>query len=562
MSHSQPYVAQNTLLDSASLSASGAAKKRLRLESAAVGVLALILFLTGGWHRDVIGFDSRFVVFAQEMLRHGVGFFPTTYGEPYADYSGFSTFLIYLFSRPLGQVTSLTAWLPTAIASAMTVTLMYRLLSPYSRLWAWMSSALLLLTNTFISETRAVSLDQMLATVTFAVFYLGYAADHFASSRRMGWVLALLVLGFAIRGPLGLVVPTGVLCSYYLVSGQWRRLMVFGASALMLLVVCIVTLLALARGSGGSGFAAEVVRMQFTSRMDGSEGSKDFFWYFTNSMSGFALAYPLAIVVLAGLLGTRVVAGRLPTTKPLELVYLCVAAALTVIVGLSIPQAKKARYLLPMLPMVAIISAYPFQVTGQRWASAVRILTLAVCAVFPALLMLTLLWARTRLPEQLGNIGPMLVLLGLLQMAALAGLLRKRLRAQGLALCAVVAVWSFYTGMVEPFERGQYDTRSFTLAAWNIMQQSPAPLVLHGMGKDAKAIKFIVNLDKDIYPQFTQTAQQLVGIRGPAYVVMSHRDYSALPDLLKAPMQVRYSGLFDKEDYVLVSLQGAMSAGY
>lgn len=546
----------------ASLSFSGLAKKRLRLESAAAGALALILFLAGGWHRDVIGFDSRFVIFAQEMLRHGIGFFPTTYGEPYADYSGFSTFLIYLFSLPFGQVTSLTAWLPTAIASAVTVALIYRLLSPYSRLWAWMSCALLLLTNTFISETRAVSLDQMLATVTFAVFYLGYAADHFASPRRLGWVLVLLVLGFAIRGPLGLVVPTGVLCSYYLVGRQWRRLLVFGVSSLVLLVVCILALLALAQSSGGNGFAAEVVRMQFTSRMDGSEGSKDLLWYFTSSMGSFALAYPLAIVVLAGLLSERVVAGRRPSSKPLELVYLCMAAALTVIVGLSIPQAKKARYLLPMLPMVAIISAYPFQVTGQRWASAVRVLILTLCAFFPALLMLTLLWVRPRFPELLSSIGPMLVFLGLLQMVSLALLLRPPLRVQGLALCAVIAVWSVYVGIVEPFERRLYDTRSFTLAAWTIMQESPAPLVLHGMGKDAKAIKFVVNIDKDIYPQFTQTPQQLAGIRGPAYVVMSNSDYLALPELLTAPMQVRYRGLFDKEDYVLVSLQAAVSAGH
>ena len=50
----------------------------------------------------------------------------------------------------------------------------------------------------------------------------------------------------------------------------------------------------------------------------------------------------------------------------LKLLRLCTAAGLIVMIGLSIPQAKKARYLLPMLPMAAIIAAYPFQAGRGR----------------------------------------------------------------------------------------------------------------------------------------------------------------------------------------------------
>ncbi|NWD91401.1 glycosyltransferase, partial [Pseudomonas sp. K5002] len=99
----------------------------IRRHSWILGLLALILFVAGNWNQAIIGFDSRFVLFAQEMLRHGPGFFPTTYGQPYADYLATSTLLTWLLSVPLGQVTSLTAWLPTAIASALIVVLLYRL---------------------------------------------------------------------------------------------------------------------------------------------------------------------------------------------------------------------------------------------------------------------------------------------------------------------------------------------------------------------------------------------------------------------------------------------------
>lgn len=131
----------------------------IRRQSWVIGLLALALFSAGVYQQAAIGFDSRFVLFAQEMLRHGPTVFPTTYGEPYADYSALSTLFIWLLSLPLGQVNSLSAWLASAIAGAVIVTLMYRLLAPYSPRWALISIALMLLTNTFVTETRAVSQD-------------------------------------------------------------------------------------------------------------------------------------------------------------------------------------------------------------------------------------------------------------------------------------------------------------------------------------------------------------------------------------------------------------------
>jgi hypothetical protein len=59
----------------------------IRRQSLIAGLLALLLFIAGVYGQAPIGFDSRFVLFAQEMLRHGPTVFPTTYGQPYADSS-------------------------------------------------------------------------------------------------------------------------------------------------------------------------------------------------------------------------------------------------------------------------------------------------------------------------------------------------------------------------------------------------------------------------------------------------------------------------------------------
>ena len=522
----------------------------VRRQSLLLGLLALLLFIAGNWHQAIIGFDSRFVVFAQEMLRHGPSFFPTTYGQPYADYLATSTLLTWLFSLPLGQVTSLTAWLPTAIASALIVILVYRLTAPYSPRWGLLSVAMLLLSSTFVSETRAVSLDQMLAAVTLAVFYLGYAHDHFGAGKRLHWVYLLLIAGFAIRGPIGLVIPTGVLCSYYLINRQWRQLFSFGLLALALLMACVGVLLLLAKLSGGEGFMQDVIRMQFLGRMDGSEGSSGVLYYFTSSMGNYALAYPMALLVLLAV----AIGGKRAPEPALQLVLYCAAAGLLVMLGLSIPQAKKARYVLPMLPMAAIIAAYPFQVSQGRVFAWLRGVLLGLWTLLPALLIIGLLVVRRRYAEQVGDLRLIFGVLGVLQVLAVLAWFKPRLRPAGPALAAVLALWATYIVVVEPLERRLYDTRTFSLAVKAQINQQPAPVVLHGLGKDAKAIKLMVNLECDRVPLFTQSTTDLAPLQAPAWLVMSQDDYAALKEPRLRALTPTLVGEFDKNPYVLLHL--------
>ena len=522
----------------------------VRRQSLLLGLLALLLFIAGNWHQAIIGFDSRFVLFAQEMLRHGPSFFPTTYGQPYADYLATSTLLTWLFSLPLGQVTSLTAWLPTAIASALIVILVYRLTAPYSPCWGLLSVAMLLLSSTFVSETRAVSLDQMLAAVTLAVFYLGYAHDHFGAGKRLHWVYLLLIAGFAIRGPIGLVIPTGVLCSYYLINRQWRQLFSVGLLALALLMACVGVLLLLAKLSGGEVFMQDVIRMQFLGRMDGSEGSSGVLYYFTSSMGNYALAYPMALLVLLAV----AFGGKRAPEPALQLVLYCAAAGLLVMLGLSIPQAKKARYVLPMLPMAAIIAAYPFQVTQGRLYAWLRGVLLGLWTLLPSLLIIGLLVARRRYAEQVGDLRLIFGMLGALQLLALLAWFKPRLRPAGPALAAVLALWTTYIVVVEPLARTLYDTRTFSLAVKAQINQQPAPVVLHGLGKDAKAIKLMVNLECDRVPLFTQSTTDLAPLQAPAWLVMSEDDYAGLKDPRLRALTPTLVGEFDKNPYVLLHL--------
>jgi hypothetical protein len=293
-----------------------------------------------------------------------------------------------------------------------------------------------------------------------------------------------------------------------------------------------------------------VVRMQFLGRMDGSEGVSGSLYYFTSSLGNYALAYPIALLALAAVWLTN----PRQAGPELRLLQYCTAAALIVIVGLSIPQAKKARYLLPMLPMAAIIAAYPFQVAQGRIFVWLRALIQAVWLLMPVLLGVLLLVAHRRFPEELASITGILIFLATLQAIAVATFFRPRWRAQVLALCAVLALWSVYIVVFEPVERRLYDTQSFSRATFALVQKDPAPLVMHAMGKDAKAIKFMVNIEQDLQPVFTESVQELESIQAPAWLMMDRLDYNALKGTPLGNLEPVLSGRFDKNDFVLLHL--------
>ena len=227
------------------------------------------------------------------------------------------------------------------------------------------------------------------------------------------------------------------------------------------------------------------------------------------------------------------------------------------LLGLSVPQAKKARYILPMLPMAAIIAAYPFAVTQGRQFAWLRALMLGIWTLLPTLLAIGLMVARRRYPEPLADLELIFVVLGTLQVLALLALLRSRLRTYGPALAAVLALWTTYIMVVEPLERQVYDTRTFSLAVKAHVQQQPAPLVLHALGKDAKAIKFMVNFDCDKVPLFTQLPAELKPVQAPAWLVMSQADFQALDDPRLRSITPTLTAAFDKNPYVLLHLAKA-----
>lgn len=212
-----------------------------RTQALLIFFLGLILFTVELGPQEIMGFESRFYLFALEVWRHGPDWFPTTYHRPYPDYPGTATFLIYAFSKLIGKLNRFTAVFPSAAASALTLAITYLIGALHSRRLGLSAVLMLLFTLTFAEEARSISLDQFVTAVTVLCFYLVYSAQELKKPYRVAWIFPLFVLGFAFRGPLGLVIPTGVVCLFYLTAKKYPRFFCRGCDCdgITYLVCCV-----------------------------------------------------------------------------------------------------------------------------------------------------------------------------------------------------------------------------------------------------------------------------------------------------------------------------------
>ncbi|MDR1995376.1 hypothetical protein [Azonexus sp.] len=520
----------------------------IRRESWLLGGIGLLLFMAGLWQQPFIGFESRFAVFAQEMLRHGPSWFPTTWGEPYPDYPVTGTLLIALGSLPFGAVTRFSAALPTALAAALNLVILYRLLAPHSKDWARLALCLQVMTVTFLAEARSISLDQMVATLTLLAFYLAYTADRTVQPQLRRWLPLVLILGFCVRGPLGIVIPASVVISYYALSSQWRTLLHFAIKAALLLALLWLALLALAYWQHGADFVREVVRMQVAGRLEAQDGSRPFY-YFTSSFGNYASSYPLAVLTLV-LLARPLL--RQPRSAALQLVLALAASALLILAGLSVPETKKARYILAATPALAALAAYPWADAGSRELRWLRAVLESLFAVLPLLLIAALVVIHRRGEYQdLSLIVPCAVLAAL-QIALLIARVKIEAPRRGAiyAGIAALALWSAAVLVVEPVTLRKQDSSHFVATVEAQRRMQPGTLALFGMTRDGTAIKYLVNADADLEPQFPRDADAIAALPRPAYVVIDASAAKALPEsALLAATRVA-SGQFNGDSFL------------
>ena len=197
--------------------------------SRAVLVLAAILFICNIWGYDLWAPDEPFFgEGAREMVVDGQWVVSHINGKVNTHKPPFFFWLIALLSLPFGKVTSLTARLPSALASLGTVAMTLRLgRRSSSERTAVLAVFILATSYLFWDKARSVQIDAVLCCliwVALSAFETWRAGN--LDGRRAGLIFwAAGALAVLAKGPVGLLLPLGIALATLAADreiGKWR----------------------------------------------------------------------------------------------------------------------------------------------------------------------------------------------------------------------------------------------------------------------------------------------------------------------------------------------------
>jgi 4-amino-4-deoxy-L-arabinose transferase-like glycosyltransferase len=297
--------------------------------------------------------EPRYAQIAREMLISNRWIVPVLNGQPYLDKPP----LFYWLIRTSFQVFGVHDWaarLIPALAGVLTVLLGYlwgrAVVNPTAAFWG---AVVLCLSARFSYLQRLVTFDSLLGLWITA----GLAAGHLAlagSRLRWGfWLLAGFALGFGLltKGPVALALVLPPLLIWQLLDRRCPRPTVAGWSALI--GVCVFV--------AAPWYAAVMVRepdfgayffwrhnvVRFLAPFDHAEP----FWFYWPGMLAGMLPWSL---LLPGLLLVWSKQTPPSTVQPPAAIGFWLLAALWIILFYSVAGCKRAVYILPALPPLAL----------------------------------------------------------------------------------------------------------------------------------------------------------------------------------------------------------------
>lgn len=493
-------------------------------------LFTLLLFTYGIASQEVIGFESRFYLFALEMWQSGFTWFPTTYQQPYADYPVSYTFLIYLAANMAGELNKFVAILPSAIAAALTVTLTYQIGKLHDKNWGVMAAGLLILTFTFFKSARTLSLDIFPVFITTACFYIAYLSECHKKKPALWVLISLLLLSFSFRGPIGFIIPAGVLCGFYLVNKHISFLVKFSLSALGALMLGVLILLSLAYYVGQMHFLQNVLRMEVWGRMSGSD--LPFYYYWLVGLKDYSLSFPLALLTSVGVVYSFLQKRNL--TQQTLLMQL-IAWALIILIGMSLAGEKKVRYILTISPAIALLAAYPFHKNVKdNYFIFLRKGIIILLFFLPLLLLILLKFAPISYQLMLTHMSRLILLMAILQMVNMGVwcVMKRNHINYNVLLTAVLSVTVFFIFVVEPIEQQHNAAKQFVKRIEAERAFTNLPLAFYNEQPDGLPIKYLINMPSLSYPEFVYGLENLNHKMGAKLYITSEEFFLDLPKSL------------------------------
>lgn len=356
-------------------------KTKERLTIFILFVISLIAFLVNQYKEGITNYITRFVDFSNYMLAHGMTLFPMLSAtEPFPDYTSASPGLVYLFSLPFGKISVLSLGLPFCIAAALLVVFTYQIGALHDKKWGLYGALFTFLTWGFIQEVHFLALDVYAAFATVFCFYCVHAADVLVKKSYLYFVPLGFIIGFLFRGPIGLITPALIVGCYYFFSRQWRLFFIFSVISGLLLVACTALLSWAAYIQGGLPFMKDVLAMQGLGRIVNNHAPRIYFYFTLGILHYFFTIFFAFIVIIK-----KFKSIFSPKEDPkLKLLFQLCIWFVVIILFFTIPNSKKARYILAITPAISLIAAYLFLEKNRLFTTAINILQF-ICLYMPVI---------------------------------------------------------------------------------------------------------------------------------------------------------------------------------
>ncbi|MDF1584376.1 MAG: glycosyltransferase family 39 protein [Methyloprofundus sp.] len=337
----------------------------------AVTLIFMGIGLREPWPAD----EPRFAQIAKEMVETGQWFFPMRGGELYPDKPPVFMWSIAFFYWLFGSM-KIAFLLPSAICSIITTFLVYDL---GRRFWSpqvgWRAASLLLLTIQFTLQAKTAQIDAMLCCwITIGCYGLlrhllsdnGHWPWYFIACFFMGIGVITKGVGFL---PILMLIPYVLLRKLQAkdqeIQGHW---LLWGAGIVALLTAIMlwaIPMLLIVEASNNPLFEQYrdniLFKQTITRYANPWHHFKPFWYYFVAVIPLFWLPISLMLPALFPYWKKAIYAADRRIILPLGWVVL-------VLIFFSISPAKRGVYVLPALPMLALITApYLEQVLSKKW---------------------------------------------------------------------------------------------------------------------------------------------------------------------------------------------------
>lgn len=324
---------------------------------AVIFLLATILSGAGIGRYDLWPPDEpRYAQVAREMLERGDFLTPHVNGQPYYEKPPLLFWLIAVCSVPFGDVTEVSARMPSAAAGIVTVAFTFLLAEAMfgARIAFWAAVVLMTCVRAWW-QARTGQIDMLLTACMTAGFY---ALWRFEEDRRRRWLVLLYgatAAGMLAKGPVALVFPLLFIAAFYWRNRGGRR-----ATHWMLGTVAVIALIALWYVPARL-LAAETTEQAVASGMGGNLFRNIIGRLFLGVSKAQPPWYYVTTVPVDLLPWTLVLPWTLPwfwkrrgSSRAAWFLWCAIVPAL---IFFSVSVGKRAIYILPLFPLFAIVIA-------------------------------------------------------------------------------------------------------------------------------------------------------------------------------------------------------------